>query len=146
MPDKNHKLLNKLAAQNHISTAHSQYAFRQSHKNLRLQDPTEMLKTQKQNMRVRLLQGLSQRRYTTKAADIAEGAFGRSTRPQTPMRTVLNGVYGAVASFEISNKNEDIRTKNKLEIGVKPSRKPTRASSLAQESVLRNTLTAGLKR
>ena len=62
------------------------------------------------------------------------------------MRTVLNGVYGTVASFEITSKNEDNDTKKRLEESVKPSRKHTRATSLAQESVLRNTLTAGLKR
>ena len=62
------------------------------------------------------------------------------------MRTVLNGVYGAVASFEITSKVENLGTKKKLEESAKPSRKHTRATSLAQESVLRNTLTAGLKR
>ena len=62
------------------------------------------------------------------------------------MRTVLNGVYGTVASFEITSKNEDIGTKKRLEVSLKPSRRHTRATSLAQESVLRNTLTAGLKR
>ena len=62
------------------------------------------------------------------------------------MRTILNGVYGAVASFEISNKCQNIESKRKLDLNVKPSRKHTRATTLAQEYVLRNTLTAGLSR
>ena len=62
------------------------------------------------------------------------------------MRTILNGVYGAVASFEISNKNQNIESKRRLDSSVKPSRKHTRASTLAQEYVLRNTLTASLSR
>ena len=62
------------------------------------------------------------------------------------MRTILNGVYGAVASFEISNKCQNIESRRKLDLNVKPSRKHTRATTLAQEHILRNTLTAGLSR
>ena len=62
------------------------------------------------------------------------------------MRTILNGVYGAVASFEITNKVQGIESKKRLDLSLRPSRKHTRATTLAQESVLRNTLTVGLKR
>ena len=75
-----------------------------------------------------------------------DGAFGKTNRPQTPMRTVLNGVYGAVASFEISNKVKGMESQKRLDSSVKPSRKHTRATTLAQDSVFRNTLNAGLNR
>ena len=106
------------------------------------------------------MQGLQQRRFTGTGAGVAEGAkcyneegdqrykelmegaYGKSNRPQTPMRTVLNGVYGAVASFEIVNKLEGIESKRQVDLSLKPSRKHTRATTLAQESVLRNTLDA----
>ena len=75
-----------------------------------------------------------------------DGAFGKSVRPTTPIRTVVNGVYGAVASFEISNRVSGIESKRRIDSSVKPSRRHTRATTLAQDSVLRNTLTAGLTR
>ena len=72
-------------------------------------------------------------------------AFGKSNRPQTPIRTVVNGVYGAVASFEISNRVTGIESKKRINSSVKPSRKHTRATTLAQDSVMRNTI-GGLSR
>ena len=34
--------------------------------------------------------------------------YGMPNRPSTPIRTVVNGVYGVVADFEITNRQADI--------------------------------------
>ena len=70
-------------------------------------------------------------------------AYGRPNRPSTPIRTVVNGVYGTVAEFEINNRTDSIVSQKVAEKTTKPSKCHTRASTMAQENVLRNTLSAG---
>ena len=57
--DKNYKVLNRLATKNRVTTASSQYRFRQNFNDLRLQDPA----AQNKYHQSRMLQGLQQRRY-----------------------------------------------------------------------------------
>jgi hypothetical protein len=57
---------------------------------------------------------------------------------------VVNGVYGAVAEYEIDNRTKNITSMKKLEQITKPSRGHTRASTMASEQVLGNTLRAGV--
>ena len=64
------------------------------------------------------------------------GAYGRPNRPSTPIRTVVNGVYGTVAEFEIGSRNNGIVSQKLAEKVTKPSKAHTRASTLAQDQVL----------
>ena len=66
--------------------------------------------------------------------------YGRPNRPSTPIRTVVNGVYGTVASFELTERSKNVTSQKKFEKYAKPSRGHTRASTMAQDEVLRNTL------
>lgn len=52
-------------------------------------------------------------------------------RPSTPIRTVVNGVYGVVADFEITNRQADIVSAKIAEKVTKPSKAHTRASTMA---------------
>ena len=70
--------------------------------------------------------------------------FGRPNRPSTPIRTVVNGVYGTVAEFEINNRTSGIVSQKRAEKTTKPSKAHTRASTMAQDNILRNTMSAGL--
>ena len=70
--------------------------------------------------------------------------YGRPNRPSTPIRTVVNGVYGTVASFEMTARSKDATSTRKLERVTKPSRGHTRASTMAQDKVLSSTLKVGL--
>ena len=73
-------------------------------------------------------------------------AYGKANRPSTPIRTVVNGVYGTVADYELTARSRGIASSRRIESIAKPSRGHTRASTLAQKQVLENTLTAGVKR
>jgi hypothetical protein len=66
-------------------------------------------------------------------------------RPSTPIRTVINGVYGTVAQYEIDSRTKTITSQKKLEKYYKPSRGHTRASTMACGQVLTNTLSAAIK-
>ena len=66
-------------------------------------------------------------------------------RPSTPIRTVVNGVYGVVADFEITNRQADIVTAKIAEKVTKPSKAHTRASTMAQDQILSNTITNSLR-
>ena len=70
--------------------------------------------------------------------------YGRPNRPSTPIRTVVNGVYGTVASFEMTARSKEATSCRKLERVTKPSRGHTRASTMAQDKVLSSTLKVGL--
>jgi len=70
--------------------------------------------------------------------------YGRPNRPSTPIRTVVNGVYGTVAEYEIGSRTKNITSQKKLEQVTKPSRGHTRASTMASEQVLGNTLRSGV--
>ena len=59
--------------------------------------------------------------------------YGRPNRPSTPIRTVVNGVYGTVASFELTERSKCVSSQKRLELGTKPSRGHTRASTMAQD-------------
>ena len=51
--DKDYKMMNKLAAKNRVTTASSQYRFRQQVNSLRIEDP----KVQREYIRSKLLSG-----------------------------------------------------------------------------------------
>jgi len=72
-------------------------------------------------------------------------SYGKPNRPSTPIRTVVEGVYGTVAHFEHSARQTGIESQKKLEKFTKPSRGHTRASTMASEQVLRNTLPSWLR-
>ena len=57
--------------------------------------------------------------------------YGMPNRPSTPIRTVVNGVYGVVADFEITNRQADIVSAKIAEKVTKPSKAHTRASTMA---------------
>ena len=59
---------------------------------------------------------------------------------------MVNGVYGTVASFELTERSKCVSSQKRLEKVTKPSRGHTRASTMAQDQVLRNTLQAGLEK
>ena len=77
--------------------------------------------------------------------DDVKFVYGMSNRPSTPIRTVVNGVYGSVAEYDINTRSKNIVSQKKLDKVAKPSRCHTRASSLAQNQVLGNTLAAAMK-
>ena len=62
------------------------------------------------------------------------------------MRTLMNGVYGHVASFEISGRQQGITSQKVFDAARKPSRRHTRASALAQGHTLQGTLSASLRK
>jgi len=59
--------------------------------------------------------------------------YGRANRPSTPIRTVVNGVYGTVASFDQTERSKNATSQRKIEKYTKPSRGHTRASTMAQD-------------
>ena len=69
-----------------------------------------------------------------------------SNRPSTPIRTVVNGVYGSVAEFDIESRSKMITSQKRLEKVMQPPRGHTRASSMAQSQVLGNTLAASMSK
>ena len=73
-------------------------------------------------------------------------AYGKANRPSTPIRTVVNGVYGTVADFEMTERSRGFASTRRLEMLHKPSRGHTRATTMASDQVLRNTLTAKVNR
>ncbi len=78
--------------------------------------------------------------------DDMQFAYGKANRPSTPIRTVVNGVYGTVADYELSARSKGFASSRRLEQVIKPSRGHTRATTMASEQVLRNTLTASVRR
>ena len=122
-----------------MTTAASQSRFRQSHTGLRIKDPA----SQQNYLQSKLLQGLQQRMHQEEDVQLA---YGRPNRPSTPIRTVVNGVYGTVATFEITERSKGIESTKRFEKNMRPSRGHTRASTMAQDQVLRNTLAAGVER
>ena len=72
-------------------------------------------------------------RTLSDSQDFDKFAFGMPNRPSTPIRTVVNGVYGVVADFEITNRQADIVANKRCEKVTKPSKAHTRASTLAQD-------------
>uniref|UniRef100_A0A7S3I7F5 Uncharacterized protein n=1 Tax=Favella ehrenbergii TaxID=182087 RepID=A0A7S3I7F5_9SPIT len=84
-------------------------------------------------------------RTLTELQELDRFAYGMPNRPSTPIRTVVNGVYGVVAEFEITNRQGDIVTQKRCEKTTRPSKAHTRASTMAQDQILRTTLSAGVK-
>ena len=74
--------------------------------------------------------------------DDVQFVYGKANRPSTPIRTVINGVYGTVAEYELGCRTTTITSQKTLERKMKPSRGHTRASTMANEKVLQSTLTA----
>ena len=91
-----------------------------------------------------MMPAAAQTMYTEQDEGDVQFAYGKANRPSTPIRTVINGVYGTVAEYELTCRNSTISSQKQLEKRMKPSRGHTRASTMANEKVLQSTLTAGL--
>ena len=76
--------------------------------------------------------------------DDKELTYGKPSRPQTPIRTVVNGVYGHVAAFQIGTRQNGLNSQKRIEKAKVLSKAHTRASIFAQDKVLKNTLVAGV--
>jgi len=100
--DKNFKVLNKLATKNRVTTAAAQNRFRQK-VDVRLKDPLPLIKYAQEHRRV----GLHYRTSSQQQEDV-QYVYGMPNRPSTPIRTVVNGVYGIVAEYEQSNRQTEI--------------------------------------
>lgn len=59
-------------------------------------------------------------------------------RPQTPIRTIINNIYGSVAELQQSRKNSQILVLKKELKKKAPPRNHTRASSAMQSFVCDN--------
>ena len=123
-----------MAPRNRVTTSAQQYKFRKTQNEVRLLEPLAQRNYFDRNLR----RNMSNAFYDTGN----EFTFGKPSRPQTPMRTVLNGVYGKVAAFTIASRQEGLITQKRAEKAKVPSKAHTRASTYAQDRVLRNTLTA----
>lgn len=122
-----------MATKYRVVTSDQAYRFRQSCDGVRINDPHAKRTYMDKNMP-------SHMRYASELDD--ESTFGRPNRPSTPMRTVVNGVYGTVAEFEIENRTTDIVSQKKAEKRTGPSKAHTRASTMAEANVLKTTLAA----
>ena len=135
--DKNYRALNKLATKQRVTTSAAQYRFRQQ-QDVRLANPLSRQAYIEKNVPMQY--------HSRTLSDSQDNfAFGMPNRPSTPIRTVVNGVYGVVADFEITNRQADIAQNKRTEKVTKPSKAHTRASTLAQDQILRSTLTNSLK-
>jgi len=65
--------------------------------------------------------------------------YGKANRPSTPIRTVINGTYGAVAEYEAVTRNRQMNVLRKFAATAKPNRGHTRASTLCHDAIANNT-------